>query len=102
MSLSAELHNQIAQRIKNAKLVLTMDSTTHCPFMRRVNRIIKDFKCEKALTIKLPDPLDNGEEKIVSVMEHGRWAQPILSMTNEDIELAIGQTRVTALLIREA
>ena len=43
---------KVSQRVKNASLKLTTESTTHAPFMRRVNEIIKEFRVEKAIELK--------------------------------------------------
>ena len=100
MATPTILH-KVAARVKNASLVLTEDSTTWCPFLRKVGgQIIWEFKAAKGLTVSLPsdsadaepaDGDDGGDIKrqIYNVMDSGKVRDRVLSLTDSDLKAAI-------------
>ena len=89
---SASTLQKVSQRVKNASLKLTNDTTTHCPFMRRVNSIIQEFEVESALKFRFTEK-DDGKSRssqgsIQSVLTHAKFADAVLAMSDEDLEKA--------------
>ena len=68
---------KVAQRVKNASLVLTTESKTHIPFMRKVNEILKEFRAEKAVELKFRMPTQV-DKKRHSAMRLGKVREAIL------------------------
>ena len=85
------VYQKISQRIKNAGLKLTADSSTHMPFIRRVNGILKEFDAEKALELKFRAQWQD-EARINKPVESARVRAAILAMSKEDFKAALEAT----------
>ena len=89
---------KVSQRVKNASLKLTEDTATHCPFLRRVNMIIEEFKVENALKFKFREQKENGgafAESIESVLSHAKFADAVLAMSPADLKSACADAKAT-------
>ena len=86
---------KVSQRVKNASLKLTTESTTHAPFMRRVNEIIKEFRVEKAIELKFRMGTQV-EAKRHSAIKSGKVREAILKLSDADFKAALDDTKFDA------